>query len=33
LVSERVALEELPEMLTRLQHPGELVRVLVQPWR
>jgi threonine dehydrogenase-like Zn-dependent dehydrogenase len=33
LVSERVALDELPETLLRLQHPGDLVRVLVQPWR
>jgi threonine dehydrogenase-like Zn-dependent dehydrogenase len=33
LVSERVSLEELPDMLVRLRHPGELVRVLVQPWR
>lgn len=33
LVSERVPLAELPDALVRLQHPGELVRVLVQPWR
>ena len=33
LVSERVTLADLPETLIRLQHPGELVRVLGQPGR
>jgi threonine dehydrogenase-like Zn-dependent dehydrogenase len=33
LISERVPLEQAPEMLVRLQHPGDLVSVLVQPWR
>lgn len=33
MISERVGIDELPDALIRLQHPGELVRVLVQPWR
>lgn len=33
LVSERVPMEEGPEAFRRLEHPGELVGVLVQPWR
>lgn len=33
LVSERVPIEEGPEAFRRLEHPGELVGVLVQPWR
>lgn len=31
LVSERVSLDEAPDVLVRLRHPGDLVRVLVQP--
>ncbi|GIG91535.1 zinc-dependent alcohol dehydrogenase [Plantactinospora endophytica] len=31
LVSERVALAEVPETLVRLRRPGDLVRVLVRP--
>jgi threonine dehydrogenase-like Zn-dependent dehydrogenase len=33
LISERVPLEQAPEMLVRLRQPGDLVSVLVQPWR
>ena len=33
LISERIPLEQAPEMLVRLRQPGDLVSVLVQPWR
>jgi threonine dehydrogenase-like Zn-dependent dehydrogenase len=33
MISERVGIDELSDALVRLRHPGELVRVLVQPWR
>jgi threonine dehydrogenase-like Zn-dependent dehydrogenase len=33
LISERVPLAEGPAAFVRLQHPGNLVSVLVQPWR
>lgn len=33
LVTERVGLDGAGDALLRLQHPGELVGVLVQPWR
>lgn len=33
MISERVGLDELPDALVRLRRPGELVRVVVQPWR
>jgi threonine dehydrogenase-like Zn-dependent dehydrogenase len=33
LISERVPLADGPEAFIRLQHPGNLVSVLVQPWR
>jgi threonine dehydrogenase-like Zn-dependent dehydrogenase len=32
-ISARVGLEEAPRMFARLQQPGDLVSVLVQPWR
>jgi threonine dehydrogenase-like Zn-dependent dehydrogenase len=33
LISERIPLAEGPEAFVRLRHPGNLVSVLVQPWR
>lgn len=33
LISERVPLADGPEAFVRLRHPGNLVSVLVQPWR
>ena len=33
LISERVPLAEGPDAFVRLRHPGNLVSVLVQPWR
>ncbi len=33
LISERIALSAAPEAFIRLRHPGNLVSVLVQPWR
>jgi threonine dehydrogenase-like Zn-dependent dehydrogenase len=33
LISERVPLESGADAFVRLRHPGELVSVLVQPWR
>jgi threonine dehydrogenase-like Zn-dependent dehydrogenase len=33
LVSERVPLAGAPDALVRLRRPGDLVGVLVQPWR
>ncbi len=33
LITERVALEAAPEAFVRLRHPGDLVSVLVQPFR
>jgi threonine dehydrogenase-like Zn-dependent dehydrogenase len=31
IISERVGLDAVPEALTRLRHPGNLVRVLTRP--
>jgi threonine dehydrogenase-like Zn-dependent dehydrogenase len=33
LISERVPLADGPDAFVRLRHPGNLVAVLVQPWR
>jgi threonine dehydrogenase-like Zn-dependent dehydrogenase len=33
LITERISLEEAPEAMLRLRHPGDLVSVLVQPFR
>lgn len=32
IISDRVALEDTPDMLVRLRTPGELVRVVAKPW-
>jgi threonine dehydrogenase-like Zn-dependent dehydrogenase len=33
LISERIPLAEGPDAFVRLRHPGNLVSILVQPWR
>jgi threonine dehydrogenase-like Zn-dependent dehydrogenase len=33
LITERVSLVEGPDAFVRLRRPGNLVSVLVQPWR
>ena len=33
LISDRVSLGQAPAAFERLRHPGDLVSVLVQPWR
>jgi threonine dehydrogenase-like Zn-dependent dehydrogenase len=33
LISERLSLDQAPAAFERMRHPGELVSVLVQPWR
>ena len=32
IISRRVGLHDIPDMLVRLRTPGELVRVLAKPW-